>query len=100
MFIVVSMLWVIFRMPTVSEAWLVFCKMFTCTSWHLVLPEKYVMALLIIAIAKDVIDEFCPYYDPLHHSKPIVRWVVYTFVAMAIVLFGVFDSGQFIYAKF
>ena len=99
-FVVVSMLWVIFRMPTVSEAWLVFCKMFTCTSWHFVLPEKYVIALLLIAIVKDVIDEYCPYYDPLRHSKSIVRWVAYTSVAMAIVLFGVFDSGQFIYAKF
>ena len=99
-FAVVSMLWVIFRMPTVSDAWLVFGKIFSCTSWHLVLPEKYVLVLLLVAIAKDVIDEYCPHYAPLHHRKPIVRWTAYTLVAVAIVLFGVFDSGQFIYAKF
>ena len=99
-FAVVSMLWVIFRMPTVSDVWLVFEKIFSCTSWHLVLPEKYVLALLLVAVAKDVIDEYCPYYAPWHHCKPIVRWTAYTLVAVAIVLFGVFDSGQFIYAKF
>lgn len=99
-FVVVSMLWVIFRMPTVSDAWLVFEKIFSCTSWHIVLPEKYVLALLLVAIAKDFIDEYSPHYAPLSHSKPIVRWTAYTFVAVAIALFGVFDSGQFIYAKF
>lgn len=99
-FIIVSMLWVIFRIPTISDACLVFEKMLGCASWQIPLPEKYVQAFVLIAIAKDIIDEYRPRYDPLHYGKPIVRWAAYIFVAVSIVLFGVFDSGQFIYARF
>ena len=99
-FIIVTMLWIVFRMPTLSDAWTVFVHIATTTDFHLVMPEKYVIILLAIAIIKDLVDEYYPQYDMLHHRSLMVRWTSYVLIAMSKILFGVFDSGQFIYAKF
>lgn len=99
-FCVVSMLWVIFRMPTLSDAYKVFVKIFTCSEFHLILPEKYVLILIMIAIMKDVVDEYRPQYSLFNNKRGFVRWSAYVFIATIIILVGVFDTGQFIYAKF
>lgn len=99
-FCIVSMLWVIFRMSTLSDAYEVFIKIFTCSEFHLILPEKYVLALIMIAIAKDVVDEYRPQYCLFNNKRRLVRWSAYVFIATMIILVGVFDTGQFIYAKF
>lgn len=99
-FVIISVLWVVFRMPTLGDAMTVFARIATITDFHLVLPEKYVLLLLMVVVAKDIIDEYRPRHDLFHHHSFVVRWTVYVLVAMVVILFGVFDSGQFIYAKF
>lgn len=99
-FIIISMLWVVFRMPTLADVGTVFGRIVNINSFQIALPEKYVLPLLAFAIFKDIVEEYRPQYDVLHHRMPLVRWTAYVLIAIAIILFGVFDSGQFIYAKF
>ena len=99
-FIIITLLWVVFRMPTLADLCTVFGRIATITNFHLVMPEKYVLLLLSIALLKDAVDEYRPQYDLFHHRSQWLRWATYVFVGMSIILFGVFDSGQFIYAKF
>lgn len=87
-------------MPTLADVCTVFGRIATITNFHLVMPEKYVLLLLSIALLKDAVDEYRPQYDLFHHRSQWLRWATYVFVGMSIILFGVFDSGQFIYAKF
>lgn len=53
-----------------------------------------------MVFAKDLIVEVTPGQNPFHHPKLWVRWCTYVVVTTSIFLFGVFDSGQFIYAGF
>lgn len=99
-FIIITMLWVVFRMPTLADVGTVFGRIVNISSFHITLPEKYVLPLLAFAIFKDIVEEYHPQYDVLHHRMSLVRWTAYVLIAIAIILFGVFDSGQFIYAKF
>ena len=99
-FVIITILWVVFRMSTLGDAITVFTRIATMDTFRLVMPEKYVLLLLVVAVGKDIVDEYRPQYDFFHHRSAIVRWCTYVLVAMAVILFGVFDSGQFIYAKF
>lgn len=99
-FCLISLLWVVFRMPTLEDAYCVLAKILACADLHLVLPDKYITAMLLLVAAKDIVDEYCPQYALMHNRHRAVRWSAYVCIATLIILFGVFDSGQFIYAKF
>ena len=59
-----------------------------------------VMGTLILFI-KDWFDEFAPSKLQLFNNKHVsVRWIAYVSVIIMILLTGVFDAGQFIYANF
>lgn len=72
---------------------------------QLFLPEKTIVLFIVMGVvllvAKDVADEF--YSDKvslLHNRHRIVRWGTYVSLIVLIMLTGVFDAGQFIYANF
>ena len=67
---------------------------------HFWVFEKFIVIFIAMAFIKDLIDEIRPELNPFHHPKAWVRWASYLIVATSICLFGVFDAGQFIYARF
>lgn len=99
-FVIINFLWIIFRMPSTQDAMAVISKIFTSQDLHFWVFEKFILLFILMAFAKDFIDEVNPKSNPFHHRKAWVRWATYLIVTTSICLFGVFDAGQFIYAGF
>lgn len=99
-FLLVSFAWIFFRMPTLDGAAGFIRNIFTDWDWSFSLPGKIVLIFLLIVVIKDLTDEYFPKLNPFYSRWLIVRWLTYLFFVMLIALFGVFDSGQFIYARF
>lgn len=87
-------------MNTLGEAITVLTKIATKQDMHFAIFEKYIIAFCALVFVKDLIDEIHPAWNPFHHHQLWVRWCTYLFVLTSILLFGVFDAGQFIYARF
>ena len=87
-------------MNTIEDAWIVIEKIFTSQDMHFGICEKFIYVFIAIVFIKDLIDEIRPSCNPFYHSKTWVRWSTYLFIFTSILLFGVFDAGQFIYARF
>lgn len=99
-FFLITFLWIFFRMNTIEDAWIVIEKIFTSQDMHFGICEKFIYVFIAIVFIKDLIDEIRPSCNPFYHSKTWVRWATYLFIFTNILLFGVFDAGQFIYARF
>ena len=105
-FLIVNLLWVFFRMPTISEAWYVICKIFTdFGNTDLFFAENSTMLYILFGVfmlfGKEIFDEFFPNRMKLFDNpKVYVRWVAYIVIFVSIMLVGVFDGGQFIYFQF
>lgn len=99
-FFLITFLWIFFRMNTIEDAWIVIEKIFTSQDMHFGICEKFIYVFIAIVFIKDLIDEIRPSCNPFYHSKIWVRWATYLFIFTSILLFGVFDAGQFIYARF
>lgn len=105
-FLLVNFAWVFFRMPTLGDACGVIAHIFDVhQSMTLEITSKHIFVLMMIGTVllfiKDWTDEFAPNKLRLFESKNrIVRWVSYFSVIFLIMLTGVFDAGQFIYANF
>ena len=99
-FVLINFLWIIFRMPNIGDALAVIGKIFTSQDLHFWVFEKFTLLFILMAFAKDLIDEVSPANNPFHHRRAWVRWATYLIVTTSICLFGVFDAGQFIYAGF
>ena len=96
----ITFLWIFFRMNTIEDAWIVIEKIFTSQDMHFGICEKFIYVFIAIVFIKDLIDEIRPSRNPFYHPKRWVRWATYLFIFTSILLFGVFDAGQFIYARF
>lgn len=105
-FTIVNFAWIFFRMPTLTDACGVIARIFDTTLPMTVymapLPTPPFIALgVVLLFMKDLRDEFFPYSLRLMDSNiRLVRWSTYVFLLIAILLFGVFSSDQFIYANF
>lgn len=99
-FLLITLFWIFFRMNTLGEAITVLTKIATKQDMHFAIFEKYIIAFCALVFVKDLIDEIHPAWNPFHHHQLWVRWCTYLFVLTSILLFGVFDAGQFIYARF
>ena len=105
-FLLVNFAWIFFRMPTLGDAVGVIGHIFNIhQSLALEVTSKHIFLLMIVGtvilLLKDVRDEFAPNKLKLFESKyKVVRWVSYIAVIVLIMLTGVFDAGQFIYANF
>lgn len=99
-FFLITFLWIFFRMNTIEDAWIVIEKIFTSQDMHFGICEKFIYVFIAIVFIKDLTDEIRPSCNPFYHSKTWVRWATYLFIFTSILLFGVFDAGQFIYARF
>ena len=99
-FMLLTLFWIFFRMDTIGDAWAVITKIATQQDGHFAVYEKYVIAFCFLVFIKDLIDEIHPTWNPFYHTNRLIRWCTYTFIMTSILLFGVFDAGQFIYARF
>lgn len=101
-FLLVNFAWIFFRMPILGDALGVIGHIFDI---HQSMTLEHISILMIIGtvllIIKDFADEFTPNRLLLFENKiRIVRWGAYLSVVVLIMLTGVFDAGQFIYAYF
>lgn len=105
-FLLVNFAWIFFRMPSLGDALGVIGHIFDVhQSMALEVTSKHVFLLMMVGtfilVLKDVRDEFAPNRFKLFESRfKVVRWVSYVAVIVLIMLTGVFDAGQFIYANF
>lgn len=105
-FLLVNFAWVFFRMPTLGDACGVIAHIFDVhQSMAFEITSKHIFVLMmlgtVILFIKDWTDEFAPNKLRLFENKNrIVRWGSYFSVIILIMLTGVFDAGQFIYANF
>lgn len=105
-FIIVNFAWIFFRMPTLGEAIGVIGRIFDFNQpLTLDVGSRHIFALMIVGamllFLKDMTDEFTPTRLKLFDNKyRVIRWFSYVAVITLILLNGVFDAGQFIYANF
>lgn len=104
--LIINFAWIIFRMPTLSDALGVIRRIFDFSLPMTVYVRSIsTMALIamgvIILFVKDFTDEFMPGRFVFFYNKHrFVRWTSYCIVLTMIMLFGVFGADQFIYANF
>lgn len=105
-FLVVNFAWIFFRMPTIGDACGVIVRIFDFNqSMTLDIGSRHIFVLMIlgtiILFIKDLMDEYTPTKLRLFdNNNRLLRWVTYVSVIVLIMLTGVFDAGQFIYANF
>lgn len=104
-FLLVTLAWIFFRMPTVGDAVNVIVKIFTD---HTVQPFMYkatnadkvlTFFALLLLLAADLRAEYLT--DKLRFlNSSWARWLIYISLFCIVLGFGVLDSGSFIYANF
>lgn len=105
-FLLVNFAWIFFRMPSLGDACGVIAHIFDVRqSMALEITSKHIFVLMmmgtLLLFIKDWTDEFAPNRLRLFENKNrVVRWASYLSVIILIMLTGVFDAGQFIYANF
>lgn len=102
-FLLVNFAWILFRMPTIEDALTVIVKILTLSDG----VSQSVNYLLVIGIAllmlfcKELSEEYLGGKPKIVESRhPIIRWVAYIAITAFVLLYGVFDSTQFIYVSF
>ena len=105
-FLLVNFAWIFFRMPTLHDAVGMISRIFDASlPMRVDIQSRHIFALIVMGIVilliKDFTDEFMPKRFQLYGNKyRLVRWGAYTLTILLILLTGVFDAGQFIYANF
>lgn len=105
-FFLVNFAWIIFRMPTLSDAWGIILRICDYSlPLHISMANNsmnlLIFASIIYILLKDVHDEFFSNkLNLLHANNKIIRWISYIFITIIILLTGIFGSDQFIYANF
>ncbi len=105
-FLLVTLAWIFFRMPTLGDACNVVARIFDPA-----LPKTiyspggtatlYMLLAVGIMVVNDTVEEtFGESHLPFHSGRRMVRWASYLAVIVLILLCGVFSSDQFIYANF
>ena len=105
-FLIVNFAWIFFRMPTLTDACGVIAQIFDPTLPMIVEIKSRHIFLFIVAgttilFIKDFLDEYLPSRLKMIDNKNcVIRWLTYLAIMVMILLAGVFDAGQFIYANF
>lgn len=103
-FIIVTIAWVFFRMPTLGDGWGVVSNMITGGNIDLSYVDnkwKLIVGLsMVILIAKEFCDEYRPQTTLLNNRNIVIRWLSYIALMLVIMLCGIMDAGQFIYVSF
>ncbi|ETZ24580.1 hypothetical protein N824_13770 [Pedobacter sp. V48] len=104
-FALVCFAWIFFRANNVTEAFNICKSIFTLKGGGLFIgtPEGFVYALIWILFLL-VVEYITEYHSDIikvfYSSNRVVRYAGYTVIVLFIILFGVFNGGQFIYFQF
>ncbi len=105
-FLLINFSFIIFRMPTVTDAFNVIGRIFDFSQpLGLRITSSNINTLAfslfgtLLLLGKDLLDEYT-HIRLFTNRHVIVRWAAYVFVLSVILLAGVFGSDQFIYANF
>lgn len=101
-FVLVTLAWVIFRSPSIDVAVDFIVSMvdfngFVATGMDML---RYSVIALIILLFWELMCEYKKDFVLRLAYYKVIRWIVYLFIVVMIMLTGVFDGGQFIYANF
>ncbi|MBQ2779350.1 MAG: MBOAT family protein [Bacteroidaceae bacterium] len=104
-FLIIDIVWIFFRMPTISSAIDVCRKIFTDFGGELYKSTNTSFFLMLLGVTMILLKEFFDEYFPkrlrlFDNKSIIVRYTSYLIILSLILLFGVFDSTQFIYVSF
>ena len=103
-FLVVNFAWIFFRSPSIADGWKFIVRIFTCADGVPLSIKNTTVVLILMSAAvvlvKEIIEETRPGVSLVNHSNAAVRWATCLALILAILLFGVLDSGQFIYVNF
>ncbi len=103
-FILVTIAWVFFRMPTIGDGWNVLKSIFTTSGGLNTGASNSDLFIASVAIITVFIVEWCEEYAPkislINSKHTIIRWATYITLICTILLFGVLDGGSFIYVSF
>lgn len=103
-FVLVNFAWLVFRMPTIADAYECFVRILT-DHGALLSPSKKDMvfsfgAILVVMISDIWMERNANSRVLMNSKSKVVRWCTYVVLTLSIVLCGVLDSGQFIYVNF
>jgi D-alanyl-lipoteichoic acid acyltransferase DltB (MBOAT superfamily) len=104
-FALVSFAWIFFRANNVTEAFNICKSIFTLKGGGLFIgtPEGFVYAVIWILFLL-VVEYITEYHSDIikvfYSPNRVVRYAGYTVIVLFIILFGVFNGGQFIYFQF
>lgn len=102
--VLVAFTWILFRANSVSDALLIISKIFTMPDAPFIGDSRSYLVYSLSAIALLFMVEYVREYhvqlELFENRKIEVRYLSYTAMAVIILLFGVFDGGQFIYFQF
>lgn len=104
-FFVVNLVWIFFRMPSLSESVDFICYTAANLTGKLFLPDAdkvlYLTIALFIFAIKEFLDEYKPQRVSLWNSKHImIRYITYVAMIFLIFMLDCLDSGNFIYLNF
>lgn len=103
-FLLVNFAWILFRMPSIEDAFSVINRIFTKSGALFLQSHKdlfFSLASIATVVTTEIYSELHPNNRYLLYSRnKYIRWCSYTLLALGILLCGVFDSGQFIYVSF
>ena len=101
-FLLSAFAWIFFRANNVSDAFLIVKKIFSDRHFNLFLNWEVFFAAILgltLLFLKELREEY--FLNKFSFFKNTsIRLTIYAFLIILIILFGVFDSGQFIYFQF
>ncbi|PRY50822.1 D-alanyl-lipoteichoic acid acyltransferase DltB (MBOAT superfamily) [Arcticibacter pallidicorallinus] len=104
-FTLVCFAWIFFRANNVNQAFAICESIFTFKPGDLFIgtPETFaysVIWILFLLIVEYITEYYCDIIQVFHSPNRALRYAGYTIMVLCIILFGVFNGGQFIYFQF
>jgi len=103
-FFLICLAWVFFRANSTSDAFLIVKKIFSFNGpffaeWSSVMVYS-IFAILFLLLVEAKREYYKGSFSFMNHPNTIIRYSTCTFLCISILMFGVFDGGQFIYFQF
>ncbi len=101
-FVLVTLAWVIFRSPSIGVAVEFIASMVDFNGFVVndINVLFYSIMALVVLFVWEILSEYKRDFVLKLSQYEVIRWMVYLFIVVMIMLMGVFDGGQFIYANF
>lgn len=101
-FILVSFALIFFRSNSIDDAIMILDRIFTQRGTLFIdnLTLSLGLLSLIILLMKDIVDEYNVKFNFLNSKNQTIQFLTFIALIFYVLLFGVFDGGQFIYFQF